>query len=102
MWWSEKSEQAALRRAASLLAAKDPSGALNLDETNFDKKVEEGGYPIATKLDPSLVQVVRANNTLFSRAGFVGTPAVLYCAKGTNEVQAVIGVPVNIAAFANT
>lgn len=96
-----KIKASSIARAASLLAAKDPSGALNLDETNFDEKVEEGGYPVATKLDPSLVQAVRSNNALFSRAGFVGTPAVLYCAKGTNEVQSIIGVPVNIAAFAN-
>jgi thiol:disulfide interchange protein DsbG len=97
-------KESSIPRAASILAAKDPAQALNLDETNFDAKSEEGGYPVSIALDPALKLAVEANNTLFSRAGLVGTPAIFYCAKGSKDVQMVIGVPIDmktLVEFAN-
>lgn len=92
-------KESSIPRAASLLAAKDPAQALNLDETDFDVKSEEGGYPIAADLDPVLKLAVEANNTLFSHTGLEGTPAIFYCAKGSKDVQMVIGVPIDMKAL---
>ncbi|MGH8307844.1 MAG: thioredoxin fold domain-containing protein [Gammaproteobacteria bacterium] len=92
-------KESSLPRAASILAAKHPVQALNLDEADFDVKTEEGGYPVASALDPALKRGVEANNRLFSRAGFDGTPTILYCAKATKDVQVLTGIPTDIMTF---
>ncbi|MGA9852661.1 MAG: thioredoxin fold domain-containing protein [Gammaproteobacteria bacterium] len=92
-------KESSLPRAASILAAKNPSQALNLDEADFDVKTEEGGYPVAAALSPAFKRAVEANNSLFSRAGLDGTPTILYCVKATKDVQVFTGIPKDIMTF---
>lgn len=85
-------------RAASLLAAADPVQALALNESQYDTAKEEGGFPIATTIPAPLTAAVQANSTLFGKAGFNGTPVILYCNKA-GAVQANPGVPSDLNKF---
>lgn len=87
-----------VRRAASILAAKDPAAALTENETHLDLADEEGGLPIAPNVDPQLVDAIQRNNRLYTRGGMVGTPTILYCNDNGRAVMA-SGVPRNVTAL---
>jgi thiol:disulfide interchange protein DsbG len=93
-----------LGRAVSILGAKDPAKALQIDEAKFNRSTEEGGY---TKDDSSipaarraaLTAVVKANSALMARLGGTGTPTILFCDAKTASVQMSVGMPPNVAGF---
>lgn len=86
-------------RAASILGAKDPVAAMDLDENAFDKASEEGGYPIDAKPDPSLLAAVEANSKLMGHSGGTGTPTLLYCGAKSKAVEMLIGMPQDVDAL---
>ncbi len=88
-----------MARAVSILMAHDPSKALALDETKFDRAKEEGGYPIDGLLDPGLKTAVTANATLMAKANGHGTPTLLYCSVSAKSVQMASGLPPDMARF---
>jgi thiol:disulfide interchange protein DsbG len=69
-------------KSTAILAAKDPGAAWATDETEFDTRTEEGGYPAQNPPDPKLVAAVRRNMQLMGKAGFGGTPGIMY--RGTD------------------
>lgn len=88
-------------KATSILQASDPLAALNEDEAKFDKKTEEGGYPVDQILHAKYETVVRANGTAMQQLGSNGTPTLLFCNKsGAVQVQA--GMPPNPGTFVKT
>ena len=66
--------QDSLPKAATLLAAEDPSAALDEHEANFDN----GGVSPADRLPAEAQQAVQSNNQLMSQLGIRGTPSVFY------------------------
>lgn len=86
-------------RAASILGASDPARALARNEAAYDAESEEGGYPIAPTIDPSLVSAVTGNNRLFASAGMTGTPEILYCPRASRDVALEPGLPVDLGTF---
>lgn len=66
--------QDSLPKAATLLAADDPSAALDEHEANFDN----GGVTPADRLPAEAQQTVQSNNELMSQLGIRGTPSVFY------------------------
>ena len=63
-----------LAKAATLLAADDPSAALAAHEAAFDS----GGVTPADPLPSASEQTVQSNNALMNRLGIRGTPSVYY------------------------
>ena len=63
-----------LPKAATLLAADDPSAALAEHEANFDN----GGVRPADRLPAGAQQTVQTNNRLMAELGVRGTPSVFY------------------------
>lgn len=67
-------------RAASILAAADPGQALAENETRFDRRREEGGFPIAPRAQIArFLGVVTNNSATMDMAGGIGTPTLVYC-----------------------
>lgn len=66
--------QDSLPKAATLLAADDPSAALSAHEANFDN----GGVTPANPLPAAAQQTVQSNNQVMSQLGIRGTPSVFY------------------------
>jgi thiol:disulfide interchange protein DsbG len=67
-------------KSTAILAAKDPGAAWaeNEDAAKYNTHTEEGGYAVQNPPDPKLVAVVRRNMRLMGKAGFGGTPGILY------------------------
>ena len=85
-------------KASSILQAKDPLDALNEDEAHFNKKTEEGGYPVAQILHATYERTVRDNAVAMQQLGSTGTPTLLYCGKG-GHVHMQAGMPQAADAF---
>jgi thiol:disulfide interchange protein DsbG len=91
-------------KATSILQAKDPLAALVTDETHFDRKTEEGGYPVDSILHAKYETIVRANATAMQQLGAGGTPTLLFCGKDAasgkiGAVQMQAGMPPDAAKF---
>lgn len=87
-------------RASAILASADPLKAIAKDESAFDIKDEEGGFPVSTAKTSAEAAVVTANNELMRRVGSNGTPTLLYCSAGKVHMQQ--GMPHDISAWAAT
>jgi len=85
-------------KASSILQAKDPAKALDFDETHFDRKQEEGGYPVDKILRARYETVVQNNAAAMRKLGSTGTPTLLYCDKN-GQVQMQAGMPQQADAF---
>lgn len=86
-------------RAAAILAAPDPAGALVQNERDFDVAHEEGGFAIPTTKDGAAAVAVQANSALMARVGSNGTPTLLYCDASTGHVVMKQGVPASVSAL---
>ena len=90
-------KRSSVPRAAAILAASDPAKALSRDETAFDKKHEAGGYPVPDSPDPANEAIVQHNTDLFQKSGANGTPALVYCVKGSPKVMLMQGMPPDVS-----
>lgn len=87
-------------RAAAILAAAHPLAALAEDEGHFDRRREEGGFPIPPRSARSVAYAVAANNRLLDRSGAAGTPALFYCSQADHgAVHMISGVPADVPAL---
>lgn len=77
-----------LGKAAAILAAKDPSAALDTDETKFDAANEEGGIK-EDMSDAKAVDLVKQNNAWMQSQEIGGTPYLLF--KDTEGTVQAIG-----------
>lgn len=81
-------------RAVAILSARNPLAALRQDQERFNMTAEEGGFPLNGAVrTASAALTVAANNALLTKSGISGTPALLYCSKGSVGVQLLIGMP---------
>lgn len=65
-------------KAAAILSARDPRGALHVDEDRFDTAHEAGGIAPARSQDKALQRVLQAHLAAMDVVGGVGTPTLLY------------------------
>ena len=79
-------------KAAAILAARDPRGALHADEDRFDTAHESGGIAPARADDKSLQAVLKAHLAAMDSVGGVGTPTLLYRDE-RGRWAAVVGLP---------
>lgn len=75
-------------KAATILAAKDPSSAFARTERNYD----QGGIEIADDIPDAASEKVAANNQLMLSLGFRATPTILY-KKDDGEIGVKQGLP---------
>lgn len=63
--------------SAAIMLAKDPGAAMAQNEHDFDTKTETGGIkPVA--VTESIKQKLKQNMDFMTKAGFAGTPAIIY------------------------
>ncbi len=81
-------------KSTAILSARDPSAAWAKNEatTKYDIHTEEGSSAVQNPPNPKLAAVVRQNMRLMGKAGFSGTPGILYRAPNGKWV-AVNGFP---------
>lgn len=75
-------------KAATILAAEDPSAALNRSERNYD----QGGIEVADNIPDTARQKVADNNALMKSLGYFATPTILY-KKANGDVSVKQGLP---------
>lgn len=64
-------------QVAAILQAKDPSSAINFDESKFNEKTETGAVA-PVKVLPATKQKIKDNMAFMSKFSFVGTPVIIY------------------------
>lgn len=65
------------QRAAAILAAADPAGALADNENGFDFATDKGGYPLSADVPDWALRIVDANTSSAVRKQYVpGTPTL--------------------------
>lgn len=67
-----------MAKTVAILRAKNPQKAFWENEKKFNLMEEEGGIPAATSLPARLVKVIKFNQTMMMKAGFNGTPGLIY------------------------
>lgn len=80
--------KSSLTKAATILAADDPSAALTKNETNFD----EGGITPLEEVPQEWLNKVKANTKLLASFGLHSTPSIFY-RNADGEVRLVKGAP---------
>lgn len=79
-------------KAAAILSASDPAAALTIDERTFDHVHEEGGFSVThNRIPTAAITAVRANDKIMQKAGFYGTPVLLY--ETRDGAYAKLGLP---------
>lgn len=79
-------------KAAALLEATNPTGAMHDLQTKYQESSESGGLkPI--RPTPTVDAKIRSNGDLMQAMGFYGTPAMIYQDTATGEVVANVGMP---------
>jgi thiol:disulfide interchange protein DsbG len=88
-------------KAAAILAASDPRGALHADEDRFDTAHEAGGIAPARAQDKAVQQVLQAHLAAMDTIGANGTPTLLYH-DPSGHWSIVVGLPSSawLAAYA--
>ena len=74
-------KSSSLPKAISILTAKNPAGAWNQNELNFNMETESGGILPDTVLSPqgkSAAEMILANNAWAKQNGFKSTPTILF------------------------
>ena len=71
-------EQTSQARAAAILEAANPAGALRIDEDRFDVARELGGIAPAARIAPATLVVLKTHLDAMSDVGGNGTPTLLY------------------------
>ncbi len=81
-------------KSTAILSARNPGAAWAENEavTKYDTHTEEGNSAVQNPPDPRLAAVVRQNMLLMGKAGFSGTPGILYRASN-GKWDAVNGFP---------
>jgi thiol:disulfide interchange protein DsbG len=75
-------------KAAAILQASNPDKAFAYDEAKFNEKIESGGIKPATDISSATKAKIKKNMAFMTKAGFVGTPAVIYkTTKGSYSVM---------------
>ena len=90
-------KESSVGRAAAILATKDRTAALALDETRFDKDKEEGGIAPLHVVPDALRTELLLHTSQMMDIGGQGTPLILYHqADGWHQVE---GLPPDMAKF---
>jgi len=79
-------------KAATILSARDPRGALHRDEDRFDTTHEAGGIEAARSQDKALQGILQAHLSAMDAVGGIGTPTLLYRDE-RGRWAAIVGLP---------
>lgn len=88
-----------LGKAATILADRDPAAAYRHDETDFDRKTEEGGVVPRPAALLAWGPTVRANTAILQAMGPAATPTLLACLGTVGQPTILRGLPRDLDAF---
>ena len=79
-------------RAAAILGAKDPAGALATNESGYNAQTHQGGLEPAATVPDAVTRALKANDDLLKRLGSTATPTFVWL-DDHNAVQTYVGLP---------